>query len=115
MHEPRQVPYRLLAGVFACVGVLSILLPNLHAGIEAFRQGWALQNRGLSEGAGVLEHGAALVLVLGRAALVTFATGLHDHPVLTVIVGLGALLVSLVLYIEYRNRGGEAGQRGHKL
>ncbi|MFB6153873.1 MAG: hypothetical protein ABEJ27_06430 [Halodesulfurarchaeum sp.] len=112
MYEPWPVPPKRLAGVFAFIGLLSILLPNLHAGIETFRRGWALYYGGLPESAGLIDRGAALALVIGNAAIATFATGLYHHPVLTVIVGIGTLLLALVLYVEYGKRGDESRRGG---
>lgn len=88
-----------LAGVlFLLAGVVFIGVPNWDRAQMEYQVGLDTH---LAADAGLVESAIGITLAVARAIVVTFAVAVVEHPILTVLFGVGSILVGIVLLVEY--------------
>ena len=91
-----------VAGVaFMVAGILFIAVPNWERAILEYRSAMDQHVWSAGPGTGVVETAIGTTIAISQAVVFTFANGVVEHPILTVIFGVGSLLLGVVLVVEY--------------
>lgn len=88
----------LVGILFILAGMVFIGLPNWDRAQIEYQGGLDTH---LGADAGLVESVIGITLAVGRAIVVTFAVAVFEHPILTVLFGVGSILVGVVLVVEY--------------
>ncbi len=86
--------------VFIVVGVLFIAIPNWARAKREYAA--AMERHVWSQGeVGFIEAAIGGTIAIFRTILYTFAAGVVEHPILTILFGLGFILGGIILVVEY--------------
>jgi len=96
----RSLPTVLGMGLTAA-GILFIAVPNWDRARLEYRRAMEQYVDAGGADVGSIDTAVGTVIAVVRTVLFTFATGVVEHPILTVLLGVGSLLLGIVLVLEY--------------
>lgn len=86
---------------FILAGILFIAVPNWERAMVEYRSAMELHVWSAGPGVGVVETAIGSVIAILQTVVFTFASGVVEHPFLTLLFGVGSLLLGVALVIEY--------------
>lgn len=86
---------------FILAGTLFIAVPNWERAKVEYRSAMDQHVWSAGPGVGMVETTIGSIIAILQTVVFTFANGVVEHPILTLLFGVGSLLLGVVLVIEY--------------
>ncbi len=98
----RWLSLPVVAGyAFIVAGTLFIAVPNWERAIVEYRSAMDQHVWSVGSGTGIVETAIGSAIAISQAIVFTFAHAVVEFPILTLIFGVGSLLLGVVLVVEY--------------